>query len=106
MLLNSLKPQAESITGEEHAAGFRAGSSTTEQSFNLTIIMEKEILHQQGLYHVFIDFRKAFDRVWHAALWITSWLYNFSPCVIKDIESLYDMTTSEVHFHGITGNWF
>ena len=24
-----------------------------------------------SIYHVFIDFKKAFDRVWHAALWAT-----------------------------------
>ena len=35
--------------------------------------MELAILqHQQDLYHVFIDFKKAFDRVCHAALWATT----------------------------------
>ena len=28
-------------------------------------------INQQNLYHVFIDFKKAFDRVWHEALWAT-----------------------------------
>uniref|UniRef100_UPI003AF8651C RNA-directed DNA polymerase n=1 Tax=Thiolapillus sp. TaxID=2017437 RepID=UPI003AF8651C len=67
IILNRLKPQAEKIIAEEEA-GFRAGSSTTEQIFNLRILCEKYLQHQQGLYHVFIDFKKAFDRVWHAAL--------------------------------------
>ena len=67
IILNRLKPQAE-IIAEEHA-GFRAGRSTTEQIFNLRILCEKHLQHQQDLYHVFIDFKKAFDRVWHAALW-------------------------------------
>ena len=30
------------------------------------------------LYHVFIDFMKAFDRVWHAALWATMKKYNIN----------------------------
>ena len=62
IILNRLKPQAEKIIAEEHA-GFRAGRSTTEQIFNLRILCEKYLQHQQDLYHVFVDFKKAFDRV-------------------------------------------
>ena len=61
-ILNRLKPQAEKIIAEEQA-GFRAGRSITEQIFNLRILCEKYFQHQQDLYHVFIDFKKAFDRV-------------------------------------------
>ena len=66
-ILNRLKPQAEKIIAGEQA-GFRAGRSTTEQIFNPRILREIYLQHQQDLYHVFIDFKKAFDRVWHAAL--------------------------------------
>ena len=68
IILNRLQPQSEGIIAEEQA-GFRAGRSTTEQIFNLRILCEKNLQHQQNLYHVFIDFKKAFDRVWHEALW-------------------------------------
>ena len=61
-LLNRLKPQVEEIIKEEQA-GFRAGRSTTEQIFSLRIFCEKYLQHQQSLYHVFVDFKKAFDRV-------------------------------------------
>ena len=60
VLLNRLKPQAESIIAEEQA-GFRSGRSTTEQIFNLRILCEKYLQHKQDLYHVFIDFKKAFE---------------------------------------------
>ena len=70
VILNRLKPQAEKIIAEEQA-GFRVGRSTTEQISNLRILCEKYLQHQQDLYHVFIDFKKALDRVWHAALWAT-----------------------------------
>ena len=63
IILNRLKPQAEKIIAEEQA-GFRAGRNTTEQIFNLRILCEEYLQHQQDLYHVFIDFKKAFDRVW------------------------------------------
>ena len=67
VIQNRLKPQAEKIIAEEQAS-FRAERSTAEQIFNLRILCEKYLQHQQDLYHVFIDFKKAFDRVWHAAL--------------------------------------
>ena len=82
VILNRLKPQAEEIIAEEQA-GFRAGRSTTEQIFNLRILCEKYLQHQQNLYHVFIDFKKAFDRVWHAALWATMRKYNISAISVQ-----------------------
>ena len=80
-ILNRWKPQAEKLIAEEKA-GFRAGTSTTEQIFNLRFLGERHLLHQQDLYHVFIDFMKAFDRVWHAALWATTKKYNISAKLI------------------------
>ena len=77
IILNRLKPQLEEIIAEEQA-GFRAGRSTTEQIFNLRILCENYLQHQQDLYHGFLDFKKAFDRVWHAALWATMKKYNIS----------------------------
>ena len=98
IILNRLKPQAEKIIAEEQA-GFRAGKNSTEQIFNLRILCEKYFQHQQDIYHVFIDFKKAFDRVWHAALWATMKKYNNSTNLIQVIKNLYDKTTSAVLFN-------
>ena len=81
IILNRLKPQAEKIIAEEQA-DFRAGRSTTEQIFNLRILCEKYLQHKQDLYHVFMDFKKAFDRVWHAALRANMKKYNNSTILI------------------------
>ena len=105
IILNTLQPQAEEITAEEQA-GFRAGKSTTEQIFNFRILCEKYLQHQQNLYHVFIDFKKAFDRVWHEALWATMRKYNINASIIRAIENLYDKAQSAVLFNGSTGEWF
>ena len=86
IILNSLKPQAEKIVAKEQA-GFRAVRSTTEQIFNLWILCEKYLQHQQDLYHVFIDFKKALDRVWHAAFWATMKKYNISTNLIRVIRN-------------------
>ena len=93
---NRLKPQAEKIIAEKEA-GFRAGRSTTEQIFILRILCEKYLQHQQD--HVFIDFKKAFDRVWHAALWATMKKYNISTNLIRVIKILFDKATSAVLFN-------
>ena len=61
IMMNRLKPQAEIIAEEQ--AGFRPGGSTTEQIFNLRILCEKYLQHQQDHYRVFIDFKKVFDMV-------------------------------------------
>ena len=105
IILNRLKPQAEKIIAEEQA-GFRAGRSTTEQIFNLRILCEKYLQHQQDIYHVFIDFKKAFDRVWHAALWATMKKYNISTNLIQVIKNLYNKANTAVLFNGSIRDWF
>ena len=105
IILNRLQPQAEELFAEEQA-GFRAGRSTTEQIFILRILCKKYLQHQQNLYHVFIDVKKAFDRVWHEALWATMRKYNINASIIRAIENLYDKAQSAVLFNGSTGEWF
>ena len=104
IILNRLKPKAEKIIAEEQA-GFRPGRSITEQIFNLRIVCDRYLQHQQDLYHVFIDFKKAFERVWHAALWATMRLYNINTNLINAIQNLYDKATSSVCSNGSTGRW-
>ena len=97
IILNRHQPKAEEIIAEEQV-GFRAGRSTTEQILNLRILCEKYLQHQQNLYHVFIDFKKAFDRVWHEALWATMRKYNINASI--------KICMSTVLFNGSTGEWF
>ena len=105
ILLKRLRPQAEEIIKEEQA-GFRVGSSTTEQMLNLRILCEKYLQHQLNLYYVFVDFKKAFDRVWHAVLWATIRLYNICDNLIRTIECLHNKATSAVYHDNNMGEWF
>ena len=105
IILNRLQPQAEKIIAEEQA-GFRAGRSTTEQIFNLRILCEKYLQHQQDLYHVFTDSKKAFDRVWHAALWATMKRYNISTNLIQVFKNLDNKATSTVLLNSSIQDWF
>ena len=104
IILNRLKSQAEKIIAEEQA-GFRAGRSTKEQIFHLRILCEKYLQHQQDLYLVFMDLKKAFDRAWHAALWATMKKYNISANLIRVIKN-YGKATSAILFTSSRGDWF
>ena len=74
------------------------------QIFNLRILCEKYLQHQQDLYHVFIDFKKAFDRVWHTALSATTKRCNINTNLIRVIKNLCDKTTSAVLFNNSIGD--
>ena len=104
IILNILKPQAEKIIAKEKA-GFRARRSTKEQIFNLRILCEKYLQHQQDLYHVFRDV-KAFDRVWHAALWATMKKYTISTNLIQVTKNLFNKANSAVLLNSSIGDWF
>ena len=60
----------------------------------------------ERLYNVFIDCKKAFDRVLHAALWATTKKYNISTNLIQVIKNLYNKATSAVLINGSIGDWF
>ena len=103
--MRRLQPIAEELLSEEQA-GFRAGRSTNEQIFNLRIIQEKYTEHQKPLYHIFIDFKKSFDRIWHAALWDTMKRFNINARLIKVIHNLYEKAISAIYYEGKVGEWF
>ena len=67
VILNRLKAKAEELPAEEQA-GFRSGWSTVEEIFNSRVIMERRLQHRRDLFHNFIAFKRAFDRLWYAGL--------------------------------------
>ena len=90
------------ITNLRFADDIDGSAGEEEELANLA----ERLQHQHDLYHVFIDFKKAFDRVWHAALWATMKKYNISANLIQVIKNLYDKATSAVHFNSSIGHWF
>ena len=105
ILLNRLKKQAEEHLAEEQA-GFRAKRSTVEQIFNCRILIEKHLQHQNDLFHNFIDFKKAFDRVWHDGLWQVLRNFNIEEGLIQCIEALYQNASSAVFLGNQVGEYF
>ena len=105
IIKNRLKGKAEEILAEEQA-GFRTGRSTVEQIANVRILGEKFRNHQLELHHNFIDFKKAFDRVWRKAQWLVMKKHNISAGLVKVIESLYDNNSNAVMTNTSTLEWF
>ena len=58
----------------------------------MTDHMDSITFPKKGIYHVFIDFEKAFDRVLHEALWATMRKYSIklNANSKRVIENLYD----------------
>ena len=70
------------------------------------MLCEKYTHHQQYLYHIFIDFKKAFEWVWHKALWVTMKNYNIDHDILRAIKGLYNNSTSAVYKDGTICDWF
>jgi hypothetical protein len=91
----------------EEQAGFRAGRSTVEQIFSLRLIAEKYTeLQEHELYLVFIDFKKAFDRVPHEVMWRIMEHYGMQPKIVALLRELYNRAESAVIVGQDTTGWF
>ena len=83
-----MKPYIEAILAEEQA-GFRPGGSTVEQVFALKMLIQHRIEKKDGkVFSVFIDYKKAFDRVWHEGMFSVLQQYGVSRKLINIIRDL------------------
>lgn len=83
MIQKHLTPVAEDKFAEEQAV-FHVGLRTIEQNF-----IEKHLLHGEDMYHNFIDFKKAFDRLCHEGLWNVLRLLSEEEGLVHTIKLLY-----------------
>ena len=105
IILNRLKHKRRRSSLKERQASELEEAQHRRYIFNLTILCEKYFQHQQDLYYVFIDLKRAFGSVWHAALLATMKKYNISANLIRVIKNLYDKATSTVLFNRGIGDW-
>ena len=69
-------------------------------------MMEKHLQHQKELFHNFIDFKKAFDRVWHEGLWHVMRSFGIEEGLIQIIQALYNTASSAVLLNSDIGEFF
>ena len=89
----------------EEQVGFSMGRSTTEQITNLRILCEQFKEKSKTLYHNFIDYRKAFDRVWQETLWAVMKERNIDHKLVDMIMALCDDTKSTVQVDNTLTDW-
>ena len=87
VILNRLKLQAEEIISEEKLSS-EPEEAPQKRSLTLEFCVKRNLQHWQNLYYVIIDFKKAFDREWHAVLWATMRKYNIIANLVHTVEQL------------------
>ena len=58
------------------------------------------------MLHKFIDFKRAFDRVWHAGLWQVPRTFNIDEGLVQAIHALFQNSSSEVVLNTQLGEFF
>ena len=106
IMLRIILKRRQSRTTTKRTSNFRPKRSTTEQLFNIRLLIEKHVDHHQDLYHNFIDFKKACDHVWHKGLWRVTRRYNIDEGLLTLLESQYGPSRNAVLQEGEIGQSF
>ena len=107
VLLNRLNPWAEKA-GVRAAgqAGFREGRGTMDNAFVLQHICERYAGAGLPLYGVFIDFRKAYDRVVRELMWGALQSLGVHGRMLAALQAMYAQVSMQVRLGGQLGEPF
>ena len=88
----------DKIEGEirDSQSGFRAGMGTREGIFNLRTILDRYLEVKQDIFICYIDYEKAFDRVYHEKLIRALKKLPIDITDLKLIENLYWNLTASI----------
>ena len=84
----------------EEQGGFRSHRSTVDQIFVFNEALLRRRRAGQTTFCFFIDFRKAFDTVWHGGLWRRLWEMGVRGKAWRVLRSLYSDLRSSVLVEG------
>ena len=92
---------AEDILPESQC-GFRGGRGCTDMIFAARQLVEKCREHDDVLFMLFVDLRKAYDSVPRSALWKVLEKCGVPPVMLSIIQSIHDGMQAEVRVGDIT----
>lgn len=95
VLYNRLLPHTETVIGE-YQCGFRRDRSTTDQIFNLRLILHRGSEFKVQTYHLFIDFKQAYDRTKRKELFEVMKELGFETKLIRLVKATLDGTKCRV----------
>ena len=103
-----LKRMEEKLNVEilEEQAGFRNVRGTSDQIFNLPMLLQKKVAANTPIYIAFIDYRKAFDSVSHQKMSRTLLEMGFPSHIAAIVQALYISHKAAVQVDGDLTNWF
>ena len=90
----------------ENQAGFRKGYSTIDNIFVLNSLIDILKNKKKKLFCAFVDFEKAFDKVWRTAMGHKLLTYNINGKIFKVILNMYDDIKSRILFQGEISEYF
>ena len=73
----------------EEQGGFRPGRWTIDQVFSLHEVLLRRRNGGESTFLYFVDFKKAFDTVWHDGLWHALHTSGIKGRPLKVLQSLY-----------------
>ncbi len=88
--------------------GFQEKCRTTDHLLTLKALINKHVhdTSKKKVHAAFIDFRKAFDSVWHRGLFQKLQNYGINGNVLKTIQCMYDKTECAVKINNQCTNFF
>ncbi len=90
----------------DNLLGFRPEMRTTNNVFILKTLIDKHLEKSEKLHCCFVDFSKAFDRVWREAMLDKLEFYGVGGKFLESIKNLYKETYSKMIIGGKLGPSF
>ena len=106
IICQQLKPHQHRILLQEQA-GFLECRSSVKQIFSLWKLAEKHVERQnKRVAQAFIDYKKAFDHVWHAALFQVLDHCSIPTKLCNLMANICNRAVSAVKCNAYIGEWF
>ena len=85
--------------------GFMKDRGTRNAIFNIHMLSERSIEHQQDIYLVFIDYKKAFDKIRHEELFNLLQAIQVDDKDLRILRSVYVYQRAAVRLPNGVRNW-
>ncbi|KAI5618310.1 hypothetical protein C0J50_22292 [Silurus asotus] len=96
----------EEVTICEHQYGFMPRKSTTDALFALRMLVGKYREGQKELHCIFVDLKKAYDRVPREELWYCMRKSGVSEKYVRVVQDMYEDSVTAVKCAVGTTDWF
>ena len=86
--------------------GFKKGFSTVDAIYTLHSLIQNMLNNNKRLYCAFVDLKKAFDSVYHNALWLKLYKLGINGKFLRIIRAMYDSVKCCVKHCGSYSEFF